>query len=659
MQKKIITFYSYKGGVGRTMALANAACQLANKHGLNVIAVDWDLEAPGLHYYFDFTDQELDKKPGLIDYLYDFVDEVKKGKQGKVPDINNYLTKPKLQTSKKIKNGSVTLLTCGMTNQSYMSRVQNFNWAKFYEECEGYQIIETLKKQLLKASDVALIDSRAGQADISSTSTIQMPDAILFFFTSNRQSIEGTANLAKKLKDHPFRINQGFEDIRMLMIPSRVFSEDDRFDYWLKSVANPVFDGLVKTGIIAKEDQPKGLQQCVLGVEPRFTFKEELPVLDESYTQSSLKSSYEQLTYAITDLLEGRRLWSSQRKLPFQLSLNETNTSVISYSRTIELDCDAEIEAEKLKNEISSASERGDDHRSAYLSYKLGQVLLVLSKVEEAELLLKASLTYNKSRGSLDAISAVEYSLGNIKMYSKKYNEAIRHFEESLKIDKVLKNISGESSAYYQIGLAQNNITSYDDAIKSFKNALKLAKKIEDKDLEGRTNNAIALSYYSISNYSQAMKFLTDYLKISEENNDKYNSSIAHFALGIVSKAQKNYTKALTYIDKTIPFNRKIRNYTTLLACYRLCGDIYVEIADTNNAISSYKQALKTAKAHCDKSDVISILMTLSTFYNSINNIKLAKETISEALIIANALKDKPLIKKVRDLQVKYDKILG
>jgi MinD-like ATPase involved in chromosome partitioning or flagellar assembly len=44
---KIVTFYSYKGGVGRSMALANAAAQLANKHGLRVIVIDWDLEAPG------------------------------------------------------------------------------------------------------------------------------------------------------------------------------------------------------------------------------------------------------------------------------------------------------------------------------------------------------------------------------------------------------------------------------------------------------------------------------------------------------------------------------------------------------------------------------------------------------------------------------------
>ena len=47
----ITTFYSYKGGVGRTMALANVAVLLARKQK-RVLTIDWDLEAPGLERYF-------------------------------------------------------------------------------------------------------------------------------------------------------------------------------------------------------------------------------------------------------------------------------------------------------------------------------------------------------------------------------------------------------------------------------------------------------------------------------------------------------------------------------------------------------------------------------------------------------------------------------
>src|SRR5690349_15015464 len=51
MKVGIVTFYSYKGGVGRSMALANVAVLLARR-GLKVLVVDWDLEAPGLERYF-------------------------------------------------------------------------------------------------------------------------------------------------------------------------------------------------------------------------------------------------------------------------------------------------------------------------------------------------------------------------------------------------------------------------------------------------------------------------------------------------------------------------------------------------------------------------------------------------------------------------------
>ncbi len=54
----IYTFYSYKGGVGRTMALANVA-ELFYREGRRVLMIDWDLEAPGLEQFF-FRGSELE-----------------------------------------------------------------------------------------------------------------------------------------------------------------------------------------------------------------------------------------------------------------------------------------------------------------------------------------------------------------------------------------------------------------------------------------------------------------------------------------------------------------------------------------------------------------------------------------------------------------------
>src|ERR1700752_1278094 len=69
----IVTFYSYKGGSGRTMTVANVAWILAS-NGLRVLTVDWDLESPGLHRYFHpfLLDKQLRSTRGVIDMVRDF-----------------------------------------------------------------------------------------------------------------------------------------------------------------------------------------------------------------------------------------------------------------------------------------------------------------------------------------------------------------------------------------------------------------------------------------------------------------------------------------------------------------------------------------------------------------------------------------------------------
>src|SRR4051794_10608834 len=71
---QIITFYSYKGGTGRSMAVANYACWLVTTYpalARGVLVMDWDLEAPGLHRYFAEVAERAEnmERPGIINYF--------------------------------------------------------------------------------------------------------------------------------------------------------------------------------------------------------------------------------------------------------------------------------------------------------------------------------------------------------------------------------------------------------------------------------------------------------------------------------------------------------------------------------------------------------------------------------------------------------------
>ena len=76
-----VTFYSYKGGVGRTLSMVNAARVLVNS-GRRVVLIDFDLEAPGLDS-FDRLKVPADH-PGVVEYFAEHLET------GKPPDIKKF-----------------------------------------------------------------------------------------------------------------------------------------------------------------------------------------------------------------------------------------------------------------------------------------------------------------------------------------------------------------------------------------------------------------------------------------------------------------------------------------------------------------------------------------------------------------------------------------
>src|SRR4051812_31355447 len=95
---KVIAFYSFKGGTGRSMALANVACILARgqEASSSVLMIDWDLEAPGLHRYFrnhlygafHGVGEAQDEHPGVIDLFIELREKAGELQSGRPSDLD-------------------------------------------------------------------------------------------------------------------------------------------------------------------------------------------------------------------------------------------------------------------------------------------------------------------------------------------------------------------------------------------------------------------------------------------------------------------------------------------------------------------------------------------------------------------------------------------
>jgi MinD-like ATPase involved in chromosome partitioning or flagellar assembly len=181
----IVTFYSYKGGVGRSMALANVALLLARR-GLRVLAVDWDLEAPGLDRYFAALKVEPGG-PGLLRLIADAA-------RGGAPDYREYLWKVTDPTAR----AELAFLPSGReSDDDYARALDRFDWRAFFAERDGGGFIERLRQRWREDYDVVLIDSRTGLTDTGGICTIQLPDVVVAVFTANYQSLYGVRDVLR------------------------------------------------------------------------------------------------------------------------------------------------------------------------------------------------------------------------------------------------------------------------------------------------------------------------------------------------------------------------------------------------------------------------------------------------------------------------------
>lgn len=236
MEGQITTFYSYKGGTGRSMALANFAWIMAAS-GKSVLAIDWDLEAPGLHRYFRpfLIDPDLFETDGLIDAFWSFAaTAVRRGAHNKKRDAINdssdmiaALDEATRRLDWKFPTGGyIDFIGAGRQGGTYSERVNSFDWKRFYE-LGGADVLSKAKVHLHKRYDWVLIDSRTGVSDTSGICTIQMPEKVVAFFTLNRQSIDGVAAVLKSIRDFRSASIDG-STIQLFPIATRIENAEQR-----------------------------------------------------------------------------------------------------------------------------------------------------------------------------------------------------------------------------------------------------------------------------------------------------------------------------------------------------------------------------------------------------------------------------------------------
>lgn len=181
----VATFYSLRGGVGRSSALAYTGMILAQR-GHRVVCVDMDLEAPGLAALFGHEDK-VETNIGTVPLLVAL-------EQGEKPDFSKHL----LRVSD---DHDLYCIPAGHPDAHYARQLNLIDPNQWYREERNplRALIEGLQEKLPFRPDILLLDSRTGITPLSGPLLFDLADLAMVVFFPHPQAKAGTGALVRAL----------------------------------------------------------------------------------------------------------------------------------------------------------------------------------------------------------------------------------------------------------------------------------------------------------------------------------------------------------------------------------------------------------------------------------------------------------------------------
>jgi cellulose biosynthesis protein BcsQ len=206
-----ISFFSYKGGVGRTLAVLGVCRELVGR-GLRVLVVDFDLEAPGLTLLPELgADEAVEGEDGAVEWMAAWL----AGSSPSSLHLRMFRTSPEGFVSCEPQRYQLALLPAGDVGGSrYAELLAGLKLRDAIEEI-GFAPLERLLEAAIQRAepDVVVIDSRTGMSTEAMMST-GVAQVVVVLSALNEQSLRGTGPLTRVIAEQ--------QDVRVILVASPV-----------------------------------------------------------------------------------------------------------------------------------------------------------------------------------------------------------------------------------------------------------------------------------------------------------------------------------------------------------------------------------------------------------------------------------------------------
>ncbi|MCL2253663.1 MAG: tetratricopeptide repeat protein [Lachnospiraceae bacterium] len=561
---KTVTFYSYKGGVGRTLALAYTARYLA-ENNFSVCILDMDLEAPGIIYKLD-ENPDFDKL-GVLDYIHACIDDDSEPPQSISEYFHTYRITPN--------GGYIKLMSAGRElDLAYWMKLASIDWNDvfFGNDKKGLFILNRLKKQIETQinPDYLFIDSRSGITILSRACCMALADTTVLLSANNEENRYGIGLMYHQITSSNFNIGNkktnAFCALTRIPMPESgdsLTKESESVDKLIKTVGDPKL---------------KHVDIAVIHSDRRIEFDEQIVLKDRSKDDnySNINGDYFRL---ITKIVPSEVIEAKRKAIFNKPKHNFIEYDISSYVEKV-LNC--------LRKEQSFEEFRADVERKVEnepISCENLYALAVCKRYEKkyTDGIADLSWAINICKNDEEIKIEIHYLLGIMFLYDfSNYIDATENLRVVCEIDENFENLQ------YHLSVSLLCLDSFDEAIEHINAHL----RSNITDFKAYLLRAIVvldkLEKYHLLKISESEaeinKALADFdmaIKYDSQNKYIYNSrGILYECIGDNEKAFSDYNKAIEFDPcfKLAYFNR---------------ANLYENIKNTEKALSDYNKAIE------------------------------------------------------------------
>ena len=657
----VTTFYSYKGGTGRTMALANVACLLARKlvNRERILVIDWDLEAPGLHYYLSKMETRAGEMshPGVVDY-FSFVQQTIEASSGSLTatslqaeDVLAMIDVEDFVQETRVPN--VFLMCAGRFDADYQTRVAKLNWLEIYAKIPT--MFESFAKTLCDSFQTVLIDSRTGMTDTSSICTTLLPDKLVVVFTPNSQSLHGV----EKLVSSSLSYRRNSRDVRPLLVyplASRIDAEREELRNLWRFGKNdgtirgfqPLFESVLSVEYAVKEcDLTKYFDEVQIQHTPDYAYGENLAALDRSDgDRFSIVRSYDALAaWLSTSALPWENPERARQRAALEVMLSEEARAI----NTGKLD--ALIPLQERIVALLIAELPGQVATVTALERYVESLVAIQTDLREARRYIKEIIAHLSGLPMPARVAAIERLLLLARMISASPSYAVSpRFDEMIRgaLRAVVQLADPPSLA--SLEHISSRLRERGAVAESLELSQRIVSRLVGDDLHdwdqdwimkaiGRSKESLALGFLQIGNAADAREIATEVVELRTEllGTEDDETLRATTILARASASVGDYAAAMELLESVAAIAERTRgaeSHESVEATRELARFLHSR-GDTMRSRVLLERLNETLDAREAQSsiDAVNVKSELGAMYYALHEFSLAKNVQVRALV--------------------------